>query len=49
MIDKMFFGDVNITGGNGTEYDQGMYDSKAAKIDKENDPGYFTDRYKKED
>lgn len=47
--DKMFFGDVNITGGNGTEYDQGMYDSKAAKIDKENDPGYFTDRYKKED
>lgn len=47
--DKMFFGDVNITGGNGTEYDQGVYDSKAAKIDKENDPGYFTDRYKKED
>lgn len=43
--ENMFLGDVNITGQNGTEYSQNNIDSKSAKIDKEDGPGYFTDRY----
>lgn len=43
--DKMFLGDVNLTGQNGTGYSNANIDSKSAHIDKEDDPGYFTDRY----
>ena len=43
--DKMFLGDVNLTGQNGTGYSNANIDSKSAHIDKEDDPGYFADRY----
>lgn len=43
--DKMFLGDVNLIGQNGTGYSNANIDSKSAHIDKEDDPGYFTDRY----
>ena len=43
--ENMFLGDINIVGGNGTEYSQSNIDSKAAKIDTTDDPGYFTKRY----
>ena len=43
--DKMFLGDVNLTGQNGTGYSNANIDSKSAHIDKEDDSGYFTDRY----
>ena len=43
--DKMFLGDVNLTGQNGTGYSNANIDSKSAHIDKQDDPGYFTDRY----
>lgn len=45
MMTKMFLGDVNLTGQNGTGYSNANIDSKSAHIDKEDDPGYFTDRY----
>lgn len=41
----MFLGDVNLIGQNGTGYSNANIDSKSAHIDKEDDPGYFTDRY----
>ena len=43
--ENMFLGDINIIGGNGTEYSQNNIDSKSAKIDKEDNPGYFTNKY----
>lgn len=43
--DKMFLGDINLIGQNGTGYSNANIDSKSAHIDKEEDPGYFTDRY----
>lgn len=43
--DKMFLGDINLTGQNGTGYSNANIDSKSAHIDTEDDPGYFTDRY----
>lgn len=43
--DKMFLGDINLEGEKGTTYSPDRLDSKSAKIDKEDDPGYFTNRY----
>lgn len=43
--DKMFLGDIYIEGGNGTMYGSAHTDSKYARIDKENEYGYFTKRW----
>ena len=40
----MFTGDIEIEGGNQTEYDSTHTDSEYARIDKEGKPGYFTDQ-----
>lgn len=42
----MFLGDIELEGQNGTGYSNAHTDSEYANIDKANDPGYFTDRYK---
>ena len=42
----MFIGDIELEGQNGTGYSNAHTDSEYANIDKANDPGYFTDRYK---
>lgn len=42
----MFTGDIQIEGQNGTGYHSEHTDSKYAKIDQGDDPGYFTDRYR---
>ena len=42
--DQMFAGDGNIRGENGTTYDKNHTDSSYAKVDRDSDPGYFTER-----
>lgn len=44
--DAMFQGDVEIEGGNKTGFSRDHIDSEYGRIDKNNQPGYFTDRYK---
>ena len=44
--DAMFQGDVEIQGGNKTGFSRDHIDSEYGRIDKNNQPGYFTDRYK---
>ena len=44
--DAMFQGDVEIEGGNKTGFSRDHIDSEYGRIDKDNQPGYFTDRYK---
>ena len=40
---NMFYNDINLVGGNGTIFDSSKIDKEYAKIDKENQSGYFTD------
>lgn len=42
---EMFRGDVRIEGEKGTMYDDQHTDSEYAKIDKDNEPGYFSNRF----
>lgn len=44
--DAMFQGDVEIQGENKTGFSRDHIDSEYGRIDKNNQPGYFTDRYK---
>jgi len=39
----MFYNCSKLVGGNGTTYDSSKEDKTYARIDKENEPGYFTD------
>lgn len=44
--DGMFNGSIELEGQNGTGFSRDHVDSKYGRIDKEGQPGYFTNRYK---
>lgn len=44
--DGMFNGSIELEGQNGTGFSRDHVDSEYGRIDKEGQPGYFTNRYK---